>query len=130
MFNVCCAELFVLSGFACVLMMKRELIALICHPDGPRCEKTCLRGMRDNKVADQPAHPRRLIGAFVFHVSESIIFKLATSINSFFKQISEAEETGFESHFIETPKTILSRRNPFPHPITHLQECFDIVTLI
>ena len=32
---------------------------------GPRREKTCLRGFANNKGADQPAHPRRLISAFV-----------------------------------------------------------------
>ena len=32
---------------------------------GPRCEKTCLRGFANNKRADQPAHLRRLISAFI-----------------------------------------------------------------
>ena len=32
---------------------------------GPRREKTCLRGFANNKGADQPAHPRSLISAFV-----------------------------------------------------------------
>ena len=41
---------------------------------GPRREKTCLRGFSNNTGADQPAHPRSLISAFV----ESIICKLAT----------------------------------------------------
>ena len=34
-------------------------------PDGPRREKTCLRGFANNTGADQPAHPRSLISAFV-----------------------------------------------------------------
>ena len=33
----------------------------------------------NNKDVDQPAHPRRLISAFVIHLLEGIIFKLATS---------------------------------------------------
>ena len=33
---------------------------------GPRREKTCLRTFANNKGADQPAHPRNLISAFVF----------------------------------------------------------------
>ena len=33
----------------------------------------------NNKSADQPAHPRSLISAFVIQVLESIISKLATS---------------------------------------------------
>ena len=32
---------------------------------GPRRKKTCLRGFANNTGADQPAHPRSLISAFV-----------------------------------------------------------------
>ena len=32
---------------------------------GPRLEKTCLRGFANNTGADQPAHLRSLISAFV-----------------------------------------------------------------
>ena len=48
-------------------------------PYGPRREKTCFRGFANNTGADQPAHPRSLISAFVIRVLESTIFKLATS---------------------------------------------------
>ena len=33
--------------------------------NGPRREKTCLRGFANNTGADQPARPRSLISAFV-----------------------------------------------------------------
>ena len=46
---------------------------------GPRRGKTCLRGFANNKGANQPALPRRLISAFVFRVLKSIISKHATS---------------------------------------------------
>ena len=46
--------------------------------NGPRREKTRLRGFANNTGADQPARPRSLISAFVFRFSESIICKLAT----------------------------------------------------
>ena len=36
--------------------------------NGPRREKTCLRGFSNNTGADQPAHPRSLISAFVIRV--------------------------------------------------------------
>ena len=36
--------------------------------NGPRREKTCLRGFGNNTGADQPAHPRSLISAFVIRV--------------------------------------------------------------
>ena len=51
---------------------------------GPRREKTFLRGFANNKGADQPAHPRSLISAFVIRLLESIISKHATSEISIF----------------------------------------------
>ena len=50
----------------------------------PQREKTCLRWFANNKVADQPAHPGRLISAFVICLLESIISKLAASEISIF----------------------------------------------
>ena len=46
---------------------------------GPQREKTCLRWFSNNKGTDQPAHPRSLISAFVIHLLESIITRLASS---------------------------------------------------
>ena len=46
--------------------------------NGPRPEKTCLRGLTNNKGADQPAHPRSLISAFVIRFLKSTVFNLAT----------------------------------------------------
>ena len=45
---------------------------------GPQRDKICLWEFVNNKSSDQPAHSRRLIGAFVVHFMESIISKLAT----------------------------------------------------
>ena len=50
----------------------------------PRREKTCLRRLSNNTGADQPAHPRRLIGAFVIRLTESIIRNLITGEISIF----------------------------------------------
>ena len=47
----------------------------------------------NNKDADQPAHLRRLISAFIIRVLESIISKLNTSKISIFKLVAVAEET-------------------------------------
>ena len=41
-------------------------------------------GVANNTGADQPAHPRSLISAFVICVLESFIFKLATGEISIF----------------------------------------------
>ena len=54
-------------------MVKHEL-----WKSGPQREKTCLRGFANNTGADQPAHPRSLVSAFVIRFLESIICKLAT----------------------------------------------------
>ena len=42
---------------------------------GPRIEKTYLQEFVNNSGAAQPAHPRRLISAFVIGVLESTISK-------------------------------------------------------
>ena len=39
--------------------------SLLWTLNGPQREKTCLRGFASNTGADQPAHPRSLISAFV-----------------------------------------------------------------
>ena len=39
----------------------------------PGHEKTCIMSYANNKGADQPAHPRSLISAFVVHCLDSII---------------------------------------------------------
>ena len=44
---------------------------------GPRREKTCLQGLTTNTGADQPAHPRSLITAFVILFFKSITRNLA-----------------------------------------------------
>ena len=52
--------------------------------NGPRREKTCLRGFANNTGADQPAHPHSLISAFVIRFLESCICKLGTGEISIF----------------------------------------------
>ena len=60
----------------------RLLVLAIIY--GPRCEKTCHLGFANNTGADQPAHMRSLISAFVICFLESIICKLATGETSTF----------------------------------------------
>ena len=52
--------------------------------NGPRLDKTCLRGFANNTGADQPAHQRSLISASVIRFLESTIFNLATDEISIF----------------------------------------------
>ena len=68
------------QGLICLSMAHKNDVRLTY---GPRREKPCLRGFANNTGADQPAHPRSLISAFVILVLESTISKLATSEISF-----------------------------------------------
>ena len=70
-----------------------------------RREKTCLRGFANNTGADQPAHSRSLISAFVIRFQVSTICGLATDENSIFQLVSVAEESGLKLAMSETPKT-------------------------
>ena len=67
--------------------------------------KTCLPGFANNPSADQPAHLRSLISAFVFRLLESIMSRLATSEISCFFLVSVSEQIGLNLTFSETPKT-------------------------
>ena len=57
---------------------ETKKIALNSLIIGPQREKTLLRRFANNTGADQPAHPRSLISAFVIRFVESIICYLAT----------------------------------------------------
>ena len=57
-------------------------------PYGPQREKTCFLVFANNKSADQSAHPRRLISAFVIRFLESIISRLVTSEISMQRKIA------------------------------------------
>ena len=84
------------------LQKRKRTISQKC---GPRRKKTCLWGFTNNKGTDQPAHPRRLISAFVIHLLENIISDLATSEFSSFQLVWVAEETGLSLILSDTPKT-------------------------
>ena len=85
----------------CVYFFLNTLSILPC---GPRREKT-FRGVANNKGADQPAHQRSLISAFVISLLESMTFRLASSEISIFYLVSIAEQSGLNLALWETPKT-------------------------
>ena len=62
-----------------ILILEIYIDLKVLTVNGPQCEKTYLGGFTNSKGADQPAHPRSLISAFVIHFLDSIISKLATS---------------------------------------------------
>ena len=59
-------------------------------------------GFAKNRGADQPAHPRSLISAFVIRLLENTIPKLAINKISIFNPVSAAEETGLNLALWET----------------------------
>ena len=71
--------------------------------------ETCLRGVANNTGADQPAHLRSLISAFVIRFLESIICKLATGEITIFQLVSITEETGLKQALSKTPEDRFSR---------------------
>ena len=80
---------------------------------GPRREKTCLRRFANNTGADQPAHPRSLISAFVIHLLASIIYRLATREISIFLLVFVLEQAGLNLALSETPMTGFSQRGSY-----------------
>ena len=76
-------ELSIHQTVSIINVMVIEFVSVAIYI-GPRRNKTCLRGFANNKGADQSAHPRRLISAFVIHLLECIISKLASSEISIF----------------------------------------------
>ena len=75
--------------------MHTQGIQLVAEIYGSRRKKTCLQGFVNNTDADQHAHPRSLISAFVNRFG-IIICKLATGEISIFWLVSLAEETGLK----------------------------------
>ena len=69
----------------------------------------------NNKGADQPAHPRSLISAFVFRFLESIISRLATGKILILKLVSVAEQAGLNLTLWETQ--VFSHRRPNDVPM-------------
>ena len=87
-------------------------------------QETYLQGFANNKSADQPAHPRSLIGTFAIRFLECFISKLATSEISIYELASVTEETGLNLTLSEALKTdfVASRpifdANSFHVPLT------------
>ena len=73
--KTCLHSLAISNGRRFSFSKKSKLIAHTAY--GPQREKTCHRGFTNITGADQPAHPRSLISAFVIRFLESIIRKLA-----------------------------------------------------
>ena len=70
----------------------------------PGHEKTCLMSYANNKVADQPAHPRSLVSIFVFRCLDSVM-----SLVHVTKMLaSVAEQASLSLTWSETPEDTFS----------------------
>ena len=109
-----------ISNISHVLERTLKILIRYAQPgqNGLRREKICLRGVANNKGADQPAHTRSLISAFAIRLLESIISKLATSEFSIFYIVSVAEQAGLNLTLPETPKTGFVATRPIIDLIT------------
>ena len=95
----------VLSRHFSLALRCRMIAAAPLFVYEPHHEKTCLCNMRTKKGADQPAHSRSLISAFIVRYLDSIISILAKSKISRLQITSEVEQAGLSHTWSETPKT-------------------------
>ena len=79
---------------------------------GPGWGKTCLMSSANNKGADQPAHPRSLISAFVVRSLDSIISLVSRYKISRFWLVSVAEQAGLTPYRSTPSKTHFRLRGP------------------
>ena len=75
----------------------------------PGHEKMCLMAYANNKGADQPAHPRSLISAFVVRSSDSIISPDSIADISRLNLASVAAQVGLCMAWSETPEDTFCR---------------------
>ena len=80
----------------------------------PGHEKTCLMSYANNKGADQPAHPRSLISAFVVRCLDNVMSLVSVTKISSLMLASVAEEASLSLTWSETPD------DTFSHDEAHL----------
>ena len=86
-----------------------------------------LMSYANNKGADQPAHPRSLISAFVVHSLDSIISLVSRSKISRFLLASVAVQAGLCLAWSETPEDMFCRVVAQVDQTTLLRPCYLVV---
>ena len=74
----------------------------------PGHEKTCLMSYANNKGAEQPAHPRSLISAFVVRCLDSVMSLVSITKISSLVLASVAEQASLSVTWSETPEDTVS----------------------
>ena len=86
----------------------REYLSFIEHLYEPGHEKTCFMSYANNKGADQPAHPRSLISAFVVRCLDSVMSLVSATKISSLMLASVAEQASLSLIWSETPESRFS----------------------
>ena len=95
--------------FFCFFLVARK-ITVASYPGiclkifEPGHKKTCLMSYANNKGADQPAHPRSLISAFVFRCLDSLMSLVSVTKISSLMLPSVAEQASLSLTWSETPE--------------------------
>ena len=81
---------------------------IYCEIPEPGHEKTCLMSYANNKGADQPAHPRSLISAFVVRCLDSVMSLVSVTKISSLMLAFVAEHASLSLTWSETPEDTVS----------------------
>ena len=101
--------------FIKVGVIRNELLLFCgCYQCEPGHEKMCLMSYANNKGADQPAHPRSLISAFVVRCLDSVMSLVSVTKISSLMLASVAEQASLSLTWSETPG------DTFSHDETHV----------
>ena len=84
-------------------------------------EKTCLMSYANNKGADQPAHPRCLINAFVVRCLDSVMSLVSVTKISSLMLASVAEQASLSLTWSETPEDTFSHDEAQMHKYCKFQ---------
>ena len=87
----------------------------------PGHEKTCLMSYANNKGADQPAHPRSLISAFVVRCLDSVISLVSLTKISSFMLASVLEQTSLSLTWSEAPEDTCSHDEAVRFILVHVR---------
>ena len=74
----------------------------------PGHDKTCLMSYANNKGADQPAHPRSLISAFVVRCLDNVMSLVSVTKISSLMLTPVAEQASWSLTWSETPEDTFS----------------------
>ena len=104
-------------------LIEKVILQILLHQNQhlqnifePGHEKTCLMSYANNKCADQPAHPRSLISAFVVRCLDSVMSLVSVTKISILMLAPVADQAGLSLTWSETPE------DTFSHDEAHIKK--------